>query len=197
MLRTEHNNKLILGADNYFSILGMQEHPISEDQVSAFLCTPYQFLNKKEPIPIQITRKYGQFKIHPDSLGWVEFRVEINGKIEKISADIEPLKAICKVGNKVNGTLSIHQFTAQGGVIAYLDLDGYNARCVVTKFELLRVGVDGSVLRVENKGGHFEEQAQRIIKKAVVGDLYIFRNIQYYCPQTEVQEAVAIFIEIE
>jgi hypothetical protein len=197
MFRTDNNNKLILGADNYFSILGMQEHPISEDQISAFLCTSYQFLNKKEPIPIQITKEGGQFKIHPDSLGWVEFRVEINEEIEKITIGIEPLKAICRVAGKVNGILSMDQFTAQNGVIAYLDLDGYNARCNITKFELIRIGADGSALRVDNKGGRFEEEAQRVIKKAVVGDLYIFRNIHYYCPQTAEQKAAAIFIEIE
>ena len=197
MLKTGYNNKLILGVDNYISILGMQEHPISEDQVSAFLCTSYQYLNKKEPIPLEMTREYGQFKVHPDSLGWIEFRVKMNGKVEKITARIEPQKAVCKVGFKVNGTLSSPKFKAQRGVIAYLDLENYNARCVVTKFELIRIGADGSALRVHNKGGQFEAAAQQIIKKAVVGDLYIFRNIAYYCPQTEVQEAAAIFIEIE
>jgi hypothetical protein len=197
MLKTGYNNKLILGVDNYVSILGMQAHPISEDQVSAFLCTSYQYLNKKEPIPLEMTKEYGQFKVHPDSLGWVEFRVKINGAIEKITVGIVPLKAICKVGYKVNGTLSSPKFKAQGGVIAYLDLENYDARCVVTEFEVLRVGADGSALRVKNKGGRFEAAAQGIIKKAVVGDLYIFRNIQYYCPGTAAQEASAIFIEIE
>lgn len=197
MIRVENSNKLILGADNYFSILGMQEHPISVDQVSAFLCTSYQYLYKKEPIPVEITKKYGKFKIHPDSLGWVEFRVGINGEIEKVSLEIEPLRAICRVAGKVNGKLPAHQFTAQFGVVAYMDLDGINGRCVVTKFELIRVGADETVLKCENKGGKFEEAAQEIIKKATSGDLYIFRKIGYYCPRTEEQEAEEIFIEIE
>lgn len=197
MLRTDNNNKLILGADNYFSILGMQEHPISKDQISAFLYTSYQYFSKKEPIPLEITGNSGEFKIHPDSLGWVEFRVEINGETEKITVGITPLRAICSVGNKVNGTLSIHQFTAQFGMFAYMDMDGLNGRCNITKFELLRIGADGTVSKFKNKGGKFEMPAQEIIKKAAIGDLYIFRKIGYYCPQTKEQEAEEIFIEIE
>ena len=123
--------------------------------------------------------------------------MKINGVTEKITVAITPLRAICRVGNKVNGKLSIHQFTAQFGVVAYMDLDEINGRCVVAKFELLRIGADGTVSKFKNKGGKFEVPAQEIIKKAAVGDLYIFRKIGYYCPQTKEQEAEEIFIEIK
>jgi len=43
---------------------------------------------------------------------------------------------------------------------------------------------------------NIEETAQEIIKKAVWGDLYIFRNIDYYCPSTEIQRAEDMIFEI-
>lgn len=198
MVRTSHyNNKFILGADNYFSILGMQDKPISEDQITAVLHTSYQYLYEKEPIPLEITKGNGQFRVHPDSLGWVEFRVKMKGKIEKIGVDIEPLRAICSIGSKVNGKLSVQELTAQRGVIAYMDMEGLNGRCNVKGFELIRIGADGLVSKFKNKRGKFEESAQEIIKKASSGDLFIFRNIDYYCPLTEIQRAENMIFEIE
>lgn len=197
MFRVNNNNKLILGADNHVSILGMQEQSISKDQVSAFLCTFYQYSHKKEPIPLEITKENGGFKVHVDSLGWVEFRVKIKGAIEKIRVDIEPLRANCRVAGKVNGKLSVQELTAQMGVIAYMDMEGLNGRCNVKSFELIRIGADGTVSKLKNKKGRFEEQAQEIIKKATKGDLYIFRDIDYYCPLTEIQRAENMIFEIE
>lgn len=198
MVRTSHyNNKLILGADNYFSILGMQDKPISEDQISAFLCTTYQYLYKKEPIPLEITKGNGEFRLHPDSLGIVEFRVKIKGQIEKVRVDIEPLRAICSVAGKINGKLSIQELTAQMGIIAYMDMEGMNGRCNVKSYELIRIGADGVVSKFKNQGGRFEETAQEIIKKAAKGDLYIFRDLDYYCPSTTIQRAEDMIFEIK
>lgn len=197
MISTKEEGKFYLGVDNHFYILGMQEGPILQEQVSAFLYTSYQYMSKSKPIPLEVIRNNGEFKVHPDSLGWVEFHVLINGQIEKTSIAVESLKAVCRYGGKVDGKLSAKKFREQLGLIAYLDLEDYNARCVIKQFQLIRVGADGTVLKSLNIKGKLQPLTKAIVEKATKGDLYIFRKIHYYCPRSEVQQGNDVILEIE
>lgn len=45
IIQTGSCNSLIAGIDNYISIIAIQDAPITENQISAFLITSYSVLN--------------------------------------------------------------------------------------------------------------------------------------------------------
>lgn len=135
-----------------------------------------------------------------EQLGWVEFRVKLSGNIETYTLSIVPLHARCQIGNcSANGsnTIKAVEFIAQRGMVAYLEVKDYNARCKVIDYELLRIGQDGTISRQFNKGAAFETPSKAIIQQASAGDLYIFRNIHYFCPHGEPQQAADILLDIQ
>jgi len=185
--------------DNYISIIAMQDSALAVEQITAFFMTPYMYFYEKEPIQLEVERKYGKFKIHPDSLGSVEFQVKLRGTTEIVRIRAEPIKAVCRLSkHKANSEakISVAEFKAQLGLSAYVECCGFEASCKMIEFEILRIANNNHATRVMNRGGRFEETSLRLIKQAGSGDIYIFRNIYYQCPSTENQRSEDMIFEI-
>ncbi|GJM17612.1 MAG: hypothetical protein DHS20C13_29390 [Thermodesulfobacteriota bacterium] len=200
IVHTETCNDLIAGIDNYISIIAMQDSSLTEEQVSAFLITPDIYLYEKKPIELKIEKINKKFKVHPDSSGVIEFHIKVDGKIEIETIKAKQLKAVCRLSKyKANSEVKIPiaEFRVQKGINAYIECCGFDARCKVIEFEVIRISSDELPSRTINNGARFDEQAQTLIKLAESKDIYIFRNIYYRCPSTEKQRSEDMIFEIK
>ena len=200
IIHTENCNELIAGIDNYISIMAMQDTSLSEEQISAYLITPNRYLHEIKPIKLQVEKKYGKYFIHPDSVGVVEFHIKLNNDIEIENIKVKPLEAVCRLSRyKANSESKIPkgEFKAQMGIVAYVECCGFDARCKMISFEVIRIPTNEISSRAINNGGEFEETTLKLIHQAETGDLYVFRNIYYQCPSTEKQRSEDMIIEIQ
>lgn len=200
LIQTENGNDLIAGINNSISIVALQQVPITVEQIAAYLITPSRYLEDKEPIELKVEQEYGKFMIRPDSIGVVEFYIEINGtKVRKV-LKVKPLEAVCRLSRyKANTEAKIPsaEFKSQIGIIAYVECCGFDAKCKVLNFEIIRIRTKNKVDRAKNKGGRFEEKNLSLIQKAQSGDIFIFRNLYYQCPSSEQQRSDDMIFEIE
>lgn len=200
IIHTETCNHLIVGIDNYISIIAMQDSALTVEQISAFLITPSKYRSGKKPTQLEIEKKYGKFKINPDSLGVVEFQIQVNEKTEIKTIKVEPLQAVCRLANyKANSEAKISAaiLKAQLGIIAYVECCGFDASCRVEKFEVIRVPINSIPTKAKNIGARFQDSTSNVINQAQPGDIYIFRNIYYQCPGSKTQRSEDLIIEIE
>lgn len=77
------------------------------------------------------------------------------------------------------------EFKLQDGLSSYADCCGFDARCNISEFEIIRIGSNGVTTKALNKGGQFEETTKSLIQQAAPGDMYIFRNIYHHCLYNE------------
>ena len=78
--------------------------------------------------------------------------------------------------------LGTGEFKAQGGVAAVITCCGFEAKCDVVSYQVLRLAADGSMSRAFNKGIRFEGEASALVMAARPGDTYLFFDIQARCP---------------
>ena len=113
---------------------------------------------------------------------------------------VKPLEAVCRLSRyKANAESNIPkgEFKAQMGIAAYVECCGFDARCKMISFEVIRIPANEISSRAINNGGKFEETTLKLIHQAEAGDLYIFRNIYYQCPSTEKQRSEDMILEIQ
>lgn len=200
IIQTDNCNQLIGGIKNYISILTLENDQLTAKQISAYLFTASQYEEETKPIKLTIEKKYGKYEIRPDTIGVVEFHVLINGQIEKKTVKVKPLQAVCRLSRYKANTeskISLAEFNVQEGIIASIECCGFDAKCKMIEFEIMRIGIDGTVLRAINKGGRFEKKNLTLIHQAKSGDIYIFRNLYYQCASTEKQRSEDMIIEIK
>ncbi|HMG14566.1 MAG TPA: GldM family protein [Saprospiraceae bacterium] len=174
------NKSLVVNVDNYFRIVAQQLKPVTIDQLSATLET-----NKNVKYSINIQVEKGYFWIHPDSIGKIEIKIKLKDTIETKIFQVEPIVAVGRFANyKANGDakISVGEFKAQGGIIASVECCGYDAKCTVLGYQVIRISSNNLVTRGINKAEHFDKNTRFIIDQAKPGDLFIFRNIFCRCP---------------
>lgn len=177
------NQYLIAKVDNPIRIVVQQSEPVSIKQLNATI----QVYNS-EKVPIEIAAGSGYFIIRPDTIGIVELNITIGDTIETKTLRVKPIEAVGRLGRYGANTdekIGIGEFKAQMGIIANIECCGFDARCQVLGYQMLRVSNRNQIDRTVNKGGRFEEKTREIIMKAESGDIYIFRQIKYRCPGSE------------
>jgi hypothetical protein len=192
---TQGCNILYVGIDNRIDIVAQQRKSIQRSQISAFM----DIYDHEEKSYQTIRGKDGHFLLKPDSTGILTLIVNTaSGNYEK-KFHVRPIEAVVMFGGiKKSGKMSLGRFKAQGGVIPVIECCGFDARCDMVEFEVLKINAKGIVFRGKNKGGAFDENIRPIINSAQVGDLYWFRTPLYRCPGSkELQEGQDIAIEIE
>lgn len=200
IIHTGNCNDLIAGIANYISIIAMQDSALSAKQISAYLITPYDYGQEKKPQELSIEKKYGKFKVQPDSLGVVAFHIKLKDTTVIETVRVKPLQAVCRLSSyKANSEakIPVAEFKAQLGLIAYVECCGFDARCQMVQFEVLRVPTNELASKTINLGARFEASTRELIHQAQPGDLYIFRNIYYRCPGTESQRSEDMIFEIK
>ena len=173
------NQSLVAKIDNPIRIVAQQKEPVSIEQLNGTL-----HVSKSLKLPIEITERNGYFYIRPDTIGLVEINITIGDTTETMHLRAKPLEAVGRLGGRSANTeekFGPEEFKTQRGIIANVECCGFDARCTVLEFHVIRINKRNQVERAINKGGTFEEQTWKITTKAESGDIFIFRQIRYRC----------------
>ncbi len=174
---------LISKIDNRITIVAQQANPVSLNQLSAFI----QVYNSEKE-PIEIVEVNGYFIIHPDTIGLVEIHINLGDTIETKTIRVKPIKVVGHLGGAygyVDKQIGIGEFRAQRGISAVVICCGFDLKCKVERFETIRINRNDQVERDINVGARFMGKVKEMILKAESEDVYIFRNIQYRCPDSQ------------
>lgn len=191
------NNRVFVGATNFFRVVAQQVGPVQLDQLSATLQT---YGEEKEPplISLEIKQNGNMFTIHPKEIGVVNISIDLVDRTERYSFFTKQLDAIAQVGGKSGGLIPAVVFKAQKGV--YMIVVGYDicVGCKVISYEIIRITSDHQAEIAENIGGNWEDAATKLISDAQPGDRYIFDKIVYLCPgNVKSQQAEAMSFEVD
>jgi hypothetical protein len=174
---------LYQGVNNPVRIVAQQNEPITIKDVSAtFQMYDAEYDDKNAPRPIKITGDSGYFNIQPDSVGLIEISIKTKYGIETKNVYVKPLRISGSFGNRRGGFFSVAEFKAKYGILAIVECCGFDAKCQVIGFEILRLPKNGNRVRTLNKGGGLDENGMKVINQAQSEDIYIFQKIQYRCP---------------
>lgn len=177
------NQFLFIKSDNPIRIVAQQKEPVSLSQLSA---TFQKYDSEKKPI--EIIGEKGYFFINPDSIGIVEINIKIADTVETKTLRVRPIQAVGKFGRHTANSdtkIDVGEFKSQIGLVATVEFCGFDAKCNVFGFQVIRISNLNQVERINNKGGRFEEHTREILMKAKSKDIYIFRKIKYKCPGSE------------
>lgn len=163
-------NKIWVGVDNNITIMVEGQDSVSLDQIKVTNAT--------------ITKTGNNFHLRPKEAGVVEMTVKTASHTDKHVFRVKPFEITPLLGAKhANGAvLGNGEFKAQGGVVAAITCCGFEAKCDVVSYQVLRIAADGSMARAFNKGIRFEDEAQALVLHARPGDTYLFFDILARCP---------------
>lgn len=65
---------------------------------------------------------------------------------------------------------------------ASINCCGFDLRCEVVSYSIVRISKDNKVERAENTGARYGSSAQQIVQNAGSGDVYVFSHILAKCP---------------
>lgn len=169
--------------DNYIEIVAQQENPITIDDVSATFQSYNGYIG-----PFAIKGDSGNFYVHPDSIGLIVISIKTNSGIQTQQFYVKNIPAVGYLsGYRANSDkkIGVGEMKAQSGLSAVIVCCGFDAKCKMIGFEIIRITRDGFAQKALNKGERFEESAQKIIRQTESGDIYVFRKIKYSCPGME------------
>lgn len=181
---THQEQVLYAGVDNYFSVVAQQRGPVSLEQLDACFF-PWMYSEGHPPIPMKIEEKYGWFILHPDSIGQVILPVRLENQIDSVKLRVKPIPVegyLSRYKGDRDEQIPAGEMRAQQGLFAYVNCCGFDARCKVEEFQVVRIPKNSPARRAFNKGARFEGQALELIHQAAPGDIYLFRKIFYRCP---------------
>ncbi len=69
------------------------------------------------------------------------------------------------------------------GLITVLENFDFDAKCTVSSFTCVYKSMDNKTTTIKNEGTSFNAQLLDLIKKARVGDLFLFQEIKAKCPE--------------
>ena len=193
---TRECNYLYQGVDNPVTIVARQNQAVQANQITAEIDV-YDDSNKV--FYAQVRGKNGEFSINPKQDGQLTLKVKTKDGVWKKKFQVRPIEPVPMFGGqKKNGVMSPLLFRAQGGVIPVLECCGFDARCDIVEYSIIKISKDGVVQRAKNTGGKFNDSNRPLIDSAQAGDIYWFRKILCRCPgDTTAHETSDISIDIE
>lgn len=192
---TRECNYLYASVNNPVTIVAQQNQAIQANQITAEIDT----YDSDEVFYAQVRGKNGEFLINPKQDGQLTLKVKTRNGVWEKKFHVRPIEPIAMFGGKKkNGTMSPILFRAQGGVIPVLECCGFDARCNIVEYSIIKISKDGVVQRAKNIGGEFNDFNRPLIDSAQPGDIYWFRKILCRCPgNTTPHETADIAIDIE
>lgn len=201
LLRTEYCNDFLANMDNHFHLVSSKGSDLNVDSIQIKQYVHNVETMSYDSIDLIVTKEYNLFKCRTHGVGTCEISVNINGGIERFKAKVKPLPAVCYFGG-VNGSsndkMKAVPFRVQKGVYTQVECCGFDVRCNIIRYDIIKIPNFGKRVISTNTGGPLELRNQTIVEDAKKGDLYLFRRIMYQCPgNEEVQRGNDIIIEID
>lgn len=192
---TTEYNYLYQGIDNPVTIVARQNQAVQANQITAEIDV---YDDSNEVFYAQVKGKNGEFLIKPKQDGQLTLKVKTRDGVWEKKYHVRPIQATAKIGNLNKGSMPDGVFKAQGGVIPVLECCGFDARCDIVEYSIIKISKEGIVQRAKNTGGRFNDPIRPLIDSAQPGDIYWFRKILCRCPgDTTVHETSDISIDIE
>ena len=191
---TRESNYLYQGVGNPVTIVARQNQAVQANQITAEIDT----YDSDEVFYAQVRGKNGEFLINPKQDGRLTLKVKTRDGIWERKFHVRPIEPVAMFGGKKkNGVMSPGLFRAQGGVIPVLECCGFDARCDIVVYSIIKISKDGVVQRAQNTGGKFNDSIRPLIDSAQPGDIYWFRKIMCRCPGNTAAHESDISIDIE
>lgn len=186
---------LYAGISNPVHIVAQQKAPVKISQISATV----DVYDHEKVLPVEIRGDNGDFILIPKSTGQLTLKVQTQAGLYTTKYHVRPIKPVTILAMiKEDGHLSNGAFKIQEGIVPVIECCGFDARCDILQFSMIKIGQNGTSKRVKNIGGKFEAHTKAIIQSAKPGDIYWFRNVMCRCPGSKEDiEATALSIEIE
>lgn len=192
---TRECNYLYQGVNNPVTIVSRQNQTVQANQITAEIDV---YDDSNEVFYAQVTGKNGEFLINPKQDGRLTLKVKTRDGVWEKKYHVRQLEAIAKINNTNKGGMRNGVFKAQGGVIPVLECCGFDARCDIVEYSIIKISKEGLVQRAKNMGGKFNDANRPLIDSAQPGDIYWFRKILCRCPgNTTAHETSDISIDIE
>lgn len=187
--------RLYVGISNPVHIVAQQKEPVRRAQVSAEV----EVYDSIRPFPVEVTGDNGEFIIKPKHIGRLTLKVQTQTGLYTKQYHVGPIKPVAALRMiQEHGTMKDEIFKVQKIIIPIIQCCGFDARCGILEFSLIKIGHDGTSIKVKNIGGKFNDHTKAIIQSARPGDIYWFRNIVCRCASNEEDtEATELSIEIE
>jgi gliding motility-associated protein GldM len=110
-------------------------------------------------------------------------------RIKKIPDPTPKLGANVASGSIGNGT-----FKGYSAIIPVLDGFDFDAKCVISGFQFVRVAKRQDPEPAQNRGARLEGAAAAIQQKAVPGDKYFFQDIKCKCPGDAIERNIGSLV---
>ena len=193
-ISTRECNYLCQGVNNPVTIVARQNQAVQANQITAEIDT----YDSDEVFYAQVKGKNGEFSINPKQDGRLTLKVKTRDGVFEIKYYVRPIEATPRIGGLNKGSMRDEAFKAQGGVIPVLECCGFDARCDIVEYSIIKISKDGIALKGKNIGGAFNDSIRPLIDSAQPGDIYWFRKILCRCPGNAApHEASDISIDIE
>ncbi|MEM6769272.1 MAG: GldM family protein [Bacteroidota bacterium] len=89
---------------------------------------------------------------------------------------------VAKVGGSRGGDIRASTFKAQQGLYAELEAFDFEARCIISGFELVYAPKGRDAVPSVNAGGNFTESTKKLVRLVKPGDNVYINNIKARCP---------------
>ena len=193
-ISTRECNYFYAGVNNPVTIVARQNQAVQANQITAEIDT----YDSDEVFHAQVKGENGEFLINPKQVGKLTLKVKTRDGLWEKKFHIRPIEATPRIGGVNKGSMRDGAFKAQGGVIPVLECCGFDARCDIVEYFIIKISKDGIVQRGKNTGGKFNDSIRPLIDSAQPGDIYWFRKILCRCPgNAAVHGTSDISIEIE
>lgn len=170
-----HYENLLINSNNIIYIVAQQKKPVSVDQVSA------KYVRNSRAIEIKKIDDY--FTIRPDSAGRIMISIKVKNKVSHQFLRAIEIPAIALLSHhRSYDTIPPGEMKAQRGLYPQVENYGFDIKCSILGFDILKVSQSNLVSRATNKGETFKDGSMEILKSTLAGDLYLFYNIMCRCP---------------
>lgn len=195
LITTPYPN-LLINLDNAILIVAQQNTPVKLSQLSTIFYT-----DSGNSYPIEIHGNNGSFWVHPDSPGVLQITLKTDlGTVNQQFKVIQAPATGYLGNNNGNGTYKfpINVFKEQIGLIPALENYGFDAKCLIVKYDVMRISALGKIHKAINIDSKFNKDVLNIIQNTEANDIYLFRNIEYKCPgNITIQRMRDLIFEIE
>jgi len=191
-----YHGEPIQGFDNYFQVLVQQEKTITIERLQA-----KQINSEGDTSEIKIIAIDNGFKLKPTDYGQLLIEVKNREEIESKKFRIKRITAVSRLGkfkSNYREKVQIGEFKSQIGISAPVECCGFDAKCKVIGFNIIRMSTVENGRIAFNEGGKFSIESRKLINEATSDNIYVFRNIQAQCPgKNNIQWLSDIILEIE